>query len=524
VRRDRGVRGRDCRNGGNGGASLPPPDWDTELRIYLLNEHWDRRRLGPPPGHAGCRVPSELLAAYFPNGKPAYGPSGPHAELYEPVSYLDNARLDEIAPVIDSERPKSDNRTEGASWNDPDWSILDDRRGELPQFPIDVLTPPWQELVRLTSRGAGVRADHVVVPLLGMASSLIGISRRVRAVSSWSEPMSLWIAVVGASGDRKTPGLRVSLRALDFIEKNNVAAINAARLAHATRVQKSREANKKWLEDRQAALDANPPRDPPPMPIEAIDPGNFIAPRLYVTDPTIERLGELLDVRPRGMLLVRDELSGLFANMGRYSGGSDRAFWLEAHNGGRQVVERRSRSIEIPHLLVGVIGGFQPDKLARAFAGDQDGMSGRFLYGWPSTPDYHPLSNEASDVEPELQSALTALIRLPSEDAEGVFGPKDILLSDGALERFEEFRRLVDVMKRSLDGLEQQWLVKSEMQVLRLAGTLTYMAWSIALGTSSSAGIEMITAALEPQKIDNNTWPAPSDLSGNTFGLTREQH
>ena len=37
------------------------------------------------------------------------------------------------------------------------------------------------------------------------------------------------------------------------------------------------------------------------------------------TDPTIERLAALLQVRARGMMLIRDELSGLFANMGRYS-------------------------------------------------------------------------------------------------------------------------------------------------------------------------------------------------------------
>ena len=68
------------------------------------------------------------------------------------------------------------------------------------------------------------------------------------------------------------------------------------------------------------------------------------------------------------------------------------------------------------HLLVGVVGAFQPDKLARAFSGDEDGMYSRFLFAWPLAPDYRPLTNEAAEVEPELQSALTALIRLPSED------------------------------------------------------------------------------------------------------------
>jgi hypothetical protein len=42
---------------------------------------------------------------------------------------------------------------------------------------------------------------------------------------------------VAPSGDRKTPGLNVTLHALDLIEKDNSAAINLARLAHETRVR-----------------------------------------------------------------------------------------------------------------------------------------------------------------------------------------------------------------------------------------------------------------------------------------------
>jgi hypothetical protein len=388
------------------------------------------------------------------------------------------------------------------TWADPDFSILDDRRGELPDFPIDVFTLPWQELLLRASHGAGVRSEHVAVPLIGVASSLIGTARRVRVSRSWSEPMTLWSCIVAASGDRKTPGLNVTMRALDLIEKNNAAATSAKRLSHETRVQKAKETAKKWKEEREAALKADPPREPPIMPMDAIDPGNFIEPRLYATDPTIERLAALLQVRVRGMMLIRDELSGLFANMGRYSGGSDRPFWLEAWNGGRHVVERVSGSIAIDHLLVGVIGSFQPDKLARAFGGDEDGMYGRFLYAWPSAPDYRPLSNEAAEVEPELQNALTALIRLPAEDAEGMFVPQAVWLSDHAIAVFEEFRKWVDKAKAGFDGHERQWFVKGETTVLRLAGTLAYMAWAIALGAPSTNGLDGITGSLEPKTID----------------------
>ena len=387
-------------------------------------------------------------------------------------------------------------------WDEPDWTLLDDRRGELPDFPVDVLTPAWQEWLLRACHGAGVRPEHVAVPLIGVASSLIGTARRVRASTSWSEPMTLWTCLVADSGDRKTPGLNVVRRALGLIEKSNSAATSAKRLAHATLAQKAKEVKKQWKRDREAALKASPPREPPPIPTEAIDPGNFIEPSLYATDPTIERLAALLQARPRGMVLIRDELAGLFANMSRYSGGSDRPFWLEAWNGERHVVERVSGSIAIDHLLVGVVGSFQPDKLARALAGDEDGMSGRFLFAWPSAPDYRPLTNDAAEVEPELQGALTALIRLPSEDVDGVFAPQTISLSVRAIAEFEEFRKWVDKTKRGLDGHEQKWLVKGETVVLRLAGTLAYMAWAISLGAQPTNGLDGITGSLEPKTID----------------------
>jgi uncharacterized protein DUF3987 len=117
------------------------------------------------------------------------------------------------------------------TWNDPDWSILEDRRGELPDFPVDTLSPPWQAWIERAAHGAGVTVAHIAVLLLGVISSLIGTARRVRASRSWSEPMTLWTCVVAPSGDRKTPALRVTQRALDLIEKNNSTAINVARVA-----------------------------------------------------------------------------------------------------------------------------------------------------------------------------------------------------------------------------------------------------------------------------------------------------
>jgi hypothetical protein len=382
------------------------------------------------------------------------------------------------------------------TWEAPDESLLEDRRGTLPAFPCDVFPPGLEDWLARASRGAGCLVDHVAVPMLGVTSSLIGKARRVQATSSWVEPMTLWTCVIGESGSRKTPGLRTVTRALDQIEAENTPTYIDANAKHMLRVENAKAELKRWR--KECAVAALKKLDPPRLPIEAVDVGDFIWPSLSVSDCTVPRLAKLCMVRPRGMLQIRDELAALFGGM-KLTG--SRPFYLESWNGGRFVVERVAdgKSFTVDNLLVGLVGGFQPDALARAFIGDEDGLYGRFLYGWPPTPIYHPLTDDIAEVDPEFQNLLTKLIRLPAEDENGKFAPRTIPLSSGAREEFEHYRQFVAHTKRSIEGREQQWLSKSETHLLRLAGTLAFLAWADA---SSGTGLESIAAALEPNEIN----------------------
>jgi hypothetical protein len=95
--------------------------------------------------------------------------------------------------------------TASFSWEAPDESLLEDRRGTLPAFPDDVFPPGLSDWLARASRGAGTLVDHIAVPMLGVASSLIGKARRVQATSSWVEPLTQWTCIIGESGSRKTP-------------------------------------------------------------------------------------------------------------------------------------------------------------------------------------------------------------------------------------------------------------------------------------------------------------------------------
>ena len=79
----------------------------------------------------------------------------------------------------------------------------------------------------------------------------------------------------------------------------------------------------------------------------------------------------------------------------------------------------------------------------------------------------------------EFQNALTRLIDLPAEDDDGKFVSKHVPLSADAIWEFQQFRQFAHDRKDGYDGREREWMAKGPGQVLRLAGTLAYLDWSV---------------------------------------------
>ncbi len=106
---------------------------------------------------------------------------------------------------------------------------------------------------------------------------------------------------------------------------------------------------------------------------------------------TVEKLGELLKENPRGLLLVRDELSGFLSDLERKEYQSDRSFYLTAFNGKKSYTyDRIGRgTIFIPNATISIIGGIQPSRIipiiqAMHHGTNNDGLLQRFqMLVWP---------------------------------------------------------------------------------------------------------------------------------------------
>ncbi len=88
--------------------------------------------------------------------------------------------------------------------------------------------------------------------------------------------------------------------------------------------------------------------------------------RLILNDATVEALAEIMRGNPGGVILLRDELAGLFRMADREGSQGTREFWLEAWEGGRTYGQDRIRrgQVAIQSVTLSIIGGIQPAKLA----------------------------------------------------------------------------------------------------------------------------------------------------------------
>jgi hypothetical protein len=110
--------------------------------------------------------------------------------------------------------------------------------------------------------------------------------------------------------------------------------------------------------------------------------------RAWIEDVTSEALAELLQQNPRGLLSIRNELSGWFS-FGQYKNGGgmdDIARWLQMFDADSIMVDRKTSGYTyVPRASVCVAGGIQPKILERVL-GEQhrdNGMLARLLVAYP---------------------------------------------------------------------------------------------------------------------------------------------
>lgn len=369
---------------------------------------------------------------------------------------------------------------QSSEWPEPDMSVLRANRRPPPVFPMSILGERWAEWVEHSASAAAAPVDYVVAPLLAAASAVIGHSRWAQAWEGWAEPPHLWCGVVGDSGDGKSPGASAVLRHIVPEIERRMALDFPDRLREAqAQIEAAKVRLEQWKEEVRAAVrdGYSLPAQPDPIPLEPI------APRLILSDATIERVATLLaSAAPKGVLMLRDELAGWLLGMNAYHDGA-RAFWLEAYNGSRFNVDRQKmpEPIIIPRFAVSWFGGIQPARIGEIMEGPDDGLLARFIWFWPD-----PVPFRRPQQPPATGWAVEAFDRLRLLDMQtdeyGSMRPVMVPLSQAAVDRMVEFGQAMQQRKDASTGLMRSCIGKARGLVLRLALVLQYLHWAGAGG------------------------------------------
>jgi len=489
---------------GNGGDHPPAIEAHLGGRYYTVTD--DRL----PDAPAGLRqVPTDTLRELLGNVGPAFAKGGSEGAkpdrsaaafrlarklLTEGKTFADfEAALAADPDLATWKRDKGDaqggresHRTweragKADAWPAPDLSLATDDPAPAPDLDIRLFPGKWQPWITGAAESAGAPVDYVACSLLAATGATIGNARWGSPWDGWQHPPIVWIACIGMPSAGKSPGMNASAAPLSDLVGFQNDDWEERQRDYRTAKQAAKEARARWeAEVKTAAKNETPP---PREPTTAREPDPPRKRRIYSTDPTIEAARNLSAANPRGLLLYRDELAGWLTSMGKYGNGNaggDRGFWLQAFDGGRWASDRVKDGDDppdVPHLTWGILGGFQPDRLASAMlAGDDDGMAARFIYCWPMPPANVPERPSGRALPFDLMAAFHRLRELPMPDD----NPVILLFNDDAAETLQEWRRETKAMETERTGLFLSWTGKLPGFAVRLAVIFAHLSWVVA--------------------------------------------
>ena len=262
-----------------------------------------------------------------------------------------------------------------------------------PEFDAGVLLPKaLADFVLDEADRMPCSPDYIAAALVVCLGSVIGArcGLKPKRRDDWIVVPNLWGGIVGDPSSKKSPAMGTVTRFLDRLETRE-----AEKLVDAL---SSFEAEKAAFEAHQSAVKASMKKaaggakpDHLKMAASIADMQSLQAPeepralRYKSNDSSVEKLGDILSRNPQGMMVFRDELTGLLASWEREGHEGDRAFYLESWNGtGSFNIDRIGRGEQfVKTLCLSIFGGIQPDKIESYLAGiasslDNDGRVQRF--------------------------------------------------------------------------------------------------------------------------------------------------
>ena len=311
---------------------------------------------------------------------------------------------------------------------------------EYQPFPVEALPSIVRELAVETGSSVDCDVAFGVLPALTVAGAAIGNAAVVCPKPGFREPPLLWVCAVGDSGTGKSPAMKPATSAAFAINTRLRESFDIRQAEYLACVEA-------WK--AQSKEERNQDEKPEPPTRE----------HFAVIDATIERLVEMMGSSPRGVLIVRDELSGWFGSFTRYkgkAGGSDVPNWLSMYDAGPVSYHRRTgepRDVEADRGFVAVVGGIQTDVLRQQLSDPAylaSGLAARLLFCTP--PKACPRWTDAESSERALGNFVKLLDTLRAIPFDPKNGPALVRLTHEARARFKALNNEFAADAENRDG------------------------------------------------------------------------
>ena len=230
-------------------------------------------------------------------------------------------------------------------------------------FPLDVFPQTVQSIILDMATYENYKAEFIATSMLSAVSAALGGTYRIRIKGDWLSNGALYIILVGRPGLGKTPPLEAAFRP---IRKHDYALLET------------------W---KAAGENGKKP----------------VLKRTIVSDFTPESLMMTHNNNPRSVVILVDEIMGMFNSANRYTNGQLIEQLLTAWSGGALDVTRVSNAVpvHIEHPCINIIGGTQTKRvhelLRKGF--EENGLLDRILFVFPKSPQISPWINRDDDGE-----------------------------------------------------------------------------------------------------------------------------
>ncbi len=395
-----------------------------------------------------------------------------------------------------------------ADWPEP--AELPDELPPVMPFDYSLLPSSFRDWIRDIAERLQCPPDYPAIAAMIAAATVVGrkVGVRPKRQDDWTVVPNLWGIAVGPPSMMKTPALQEPLNPLKQLEITRKREFEEAMkeyeaqklVAEQQRLATKAEIRSKLKSDEAGATAVA--RDA--IDADAKEPARR---RYLLNDTTVEKVGEILNQNPNGVLCYRDELMGFLRSLDRDGQEGARSFYLEAWDGrGRFTYDRIGRgTVDIDCAIVSIIGSIQPGPLSQYLRGaigggvGADGLMQRFqLAVYPDIPATWQNVDRWPDTEAKHRAyeVIYSLDQLAASDISATEDDESLpylRFERGAQKRFDHWRSDLELRLRA--GQDHEVIVAHLAKYRSLIPSIALLSHLID-GGRGKIGVEHIERAI----------------------------